>query len=801
MGGVLSKAPARASAKTSTTTKGVYASSSPNNSRVVVPGPSDEKLDLEEELEAKREEEVAEKQKTAVAHVVENLFPYAPVTVQTQKYPSTSPKAGQSYLWITVDEAEIKRRGGGESAIRYPVGAAVDIDGNVFVSEAGSTPKANAKESTTPYKISAENIMNFAENKMPPPVLKPPKLVEAQQTELVVKWKKSTDSTVDRYEVQYRRADSPNNAWAGLAVVTAWKHVSLSGMKCHSPFEFRVRARNPGGWNDYSDASEIFWTLPGPPDVPRQPIAGAVSNTYASIFWFPVEANGAPPVLYSLEMRESGGSQQSSFLQVYEGTGTGFVVGELTPKTTYTFRIQASNNVGATGFVESKLVKTMAYGKPEIVELTSAEKTAAYDRWVQCWDPKTEQVFYFNKFTSQRVTEEPPELANVREEKGLVNVEETSEMIFRRKRFRFHRDVRQSMQGLNFGSIMKIELQRKSMFEGTMKYFQPLKKADLVAKPKISFENEPGIDSGGLSKDWFLQVSKLATHKDRRLFKLCDEGLFAVDISSSQVPNFAQQYKFLGKFIAKAIFDRQTLDLPLCDVFYKHLLQLPTKMADLQQMDSQYHKSLVWMLENDIEDLIDETFSVEVEGGGKKSVIVDLLENGRDIPVTDVNKQEYVDLVVQWRTQFGAQAQMDSLVQGFTTLIPLSTIKTFDMAELKMLVNGKPTIDVEELRSCTVFQGGYDEHTQVVLWLWQALREFTIELRGQFLKFMTGTNKIPLDGFEPPLNLTKSDLDPQALPRTHTCFNQLVLPEYTSYETLVEKVTFAITNAEGFELS
>ncbi|KAG6966903.1 hypothetical protein JG687_00004589 [Phytophthora cactorum] len=194
MGGVLSKAPARASAKTSTTTKGVYASSSPNNSRVVVPGPSDEKLDLEEELEAKREEEVAEKQKTAVAHVVENLFPYAPVTVQTQKYP-------------------------------------IDIDGNVFVSEAGSTPKANAKESTTPYKISAENIMNFAENKMPPPVLKPPKLVEAQQTELVVKWKKSTDSTVDRYEVQYRRADSPNNAWAGLAVVTAWKHVSLSVMQ------------------------------------------------------------------------------------------------------------------------------------------------------------------------------------------------------------------------------------------------------------------------------------------------------------------------------------------------------------------------------------------------------------------------------------------------------------------------------------------------------------------------------------------------------------------------------------------
>ncbi|KAE8914422.1 hypothetical protein PF003_g1413 [Phytophthora fragariae] len=489
MGAALSKGPTRSSAAPAVTTKGVFAPSSPSNSRVVVPALTDEQLDLEEELQAKREEEAAEKQKTAVAHVVENLFPYAPVTVQTQKYPSSSPKAGQAYLWITVDEAEIKRRGGGASAVRYPVGVAVDSDGNVFVSEAGSTPKANANDSQIPYKISAENIMDFAANKKAPPIIKPPKLVETQQTELVVKWKKSMDSTVDRYEVQYRKADSVNNTWAGLAVVTACKHVSLSGIKCHTPFEFRVRARNPGGWNEYSDESEIFWTLPGPPDLPRQPIAGAVSNTYASIFWFPVEANGAPPVIYSLEIRESGLGQQSSFVQVYEGPGTGFVVGDLCPKTVYTFRLQASNIVGATGFVESKSVKTMAYGKPEIVELTSAEKTAAYDRWVQCWDPKTEQVFYFNKFTSQRVTEEPPELAVVREEKGL------------------------------------------------------------------------------------------------------------------------------------------------------------------------------------------------------------------------------------------------------------------------------------------------------------------------FLKFMTGTNKIPLDGFEPPLNLTKSDLDPQALPRTHTCFNQLVLPEYTSYETLVEKVTFAITNAEGFELS
>ena len=36
------------------------------------------------------------------------------------------------------------------------------------------------------------------------------------------------------------------------------------------------------------------------------------------------------------------------------------------------------------------------------------------------------------------------------------------------------------------------------------------------------------------------------------------------------------------------------------------------------------------------------------------------------------------------------------------------------------------------------------------------------------------------------------------LPRSHTCFNRLDLPPYKSYEQLVEKMTFAIEETEGF---
>ena len=36
------------------------------------------------------------------------------------------------------------------------------------------------------------------------------------------------------------------------------------------------------------------------------------------------------------------------------------------------------------------------------------------------------------------------------------------------------------------------------------------------------------------------------------------------------------------------------------------------------------------------------------------------------------------------------------------------------------------------------------------------------------------------------------------LPRSHTCFNRLDLPPYRNYDQLVEKLTFAIEEAEGF---
>ena len=40
-----------------------------------------------------------------------------------------------------------------------------------------------------------------------------------------------------------------------------------------------------------------------------------------------------------------------------------------------------------------------------------------------------------------------------------------------------------------------------------------------------------------------------------------------------------------------------------------------------------------------------------------------------------------------------------------------------------------------------------------------------------------------------------------ALPKAHTCFNQLVLPQYTDGKQLHDKLFFALLNTDSFQLA
>jgi hypothetical protein len=130
------------------------------------------------------------------------------------------------------------------------------------------------------------------------------------------------------------------------------------------------------------------------------------------------------------------------------------------------------------------------------------------------------------------------------------------------------------------------------------------------------------------------------------------------------------------------------------------------------------------------------------------------------------------------------QKQIEAFLEGFHELIPPNLVSIFDSKELELMISGLPTIDIQDLKDNTDLIN-YDKTDNVIVWLFEVLEGFDISLRASFLQFVTGTSRLPSEGFKglrgvngpQKFNIHK-DFDSSKLPRAHTCFNQLDLPNY-----------------------
>ncbi len=83
--------------------------------------------------------------------------------------------------------------------------------------------------------------------------------------------------------------------------------------------------------------------------------------------------------------------------------------------------------------------------------------------------------------------------------------------------------------------------------------------------------------------------------------------------SSSVNPNHLNYFKFIGRVIAKAIYDNKLLDCYFTRSFYKHILGKPVHYTDMEAEDYLFYQGLVYLLEHDANEIgADLTFSVDV---------------------------------------------------------------------------------------------------------------------------------------------------------------------------------------------
>lgn len=129
--------------------------------------------------------------------------------------------------------------------------------------------------------------------------------------------------------------------------------------------------------------------------------------------------------------------------------------------------------------------------------------------------------------------------------------------------------------------------------------------------------------------------------------------------------------------------------------------------------DYEFYKGLVYLMEHPIQDMGTElTFCLEVQEFGV-TTIRDLISNGRNIPVTEENKLEYIRLVCQLKMSGSIRQQLDAFLDGFYDLIPQRLISIFNEQELELLISGLPTIDIDDLKQNTEYHKYHINSIQV----------------------------------------------------------------------------------------
>ncbi|XP_075697295.1 E3 ubiquitin-protein ligase NEDD4-like isoform X7 [Rhinoderma darwinii] len=354
----------------------------------------------------------------------------------------------------------------------------------------------------------------------------------------------------------------------------------------------------------------------------------------------------------------------------------------------------------------------------------------------------------------------------------------------------------------------EMKLHRNNIFEESYRRIMSVKRPDVLkARLWIEFESEKGLDYGGVAREWFFLLSKEMFNPYYGLFEYSATDNYTLQINPNSGlcnEDHLSYFTFIGRIAGLAVFHGKLLDGFFIRPFYKMMLGKQITLKDMESVDSEYYNSLKWILENDPTEL-DLRFCIDEDNFGQ-TYQVDLKPNGSEMVLTNENKREYIDLVIQWRFVNRVQKQMNAFLEGFTELIPIDLIKIFDENELELLMCGLGDVDVNDWRQHTLYKNGYCPNHPVIQWYWKAVLLMDAEKRIRLLQFVTGTSRVPMNGFAelygsngPQLFTIEQWGSPDKLPRAHTCFNRLDLPPYDSFEDLREKLLMAVENAQGFE--
>ncbi|KAH8548788.1 hypothetical protein BGW37DRAFT_522980 [Umbelopsis sp. PMI_123] len=355
-------------------------------------------------------------------------------------------------------------------------------------------------------------------------------------------------------------------------------------------------------------------------------------------------------------------------------------------------------------------------------------------------------------------------------------------------------------QGVN-SPYLVLEIRRDHIIHDALYQLETKSTQDLKKQLRVQFVGEEGIDEGGVQKEFFQLIVRELFDPKYGMFMFDDDSRlcwFKPDPTDDHIA--ISEYKLVGMLLGLAVYNSVILDVHFPLALYKKLMNVAVDLQDLRQLDPGLGRGLQQLLyfEGSVEAAYDRSFQIDKDVWGCIHTF-DLKENGASIKLMNDNRQEFVQLYTDYVLNQSVEKQFNAFRDGFNLVCADSAIKIFRPEEVEQLICGSSDLDFDALEKATLYDGGWNKDTPIIRAFWEIVHEFSDEEKKKLLFFATGSDRVPIGGLSKlQFVIAKNGGDSDRLPTSHTCYNVLLLCEYSSKEKLRERLLTSIGNAEGF---
>lgn len=360
---------------------------------------------------------------------------------------------------------------------------------------------------------------------------------------------------------------------------------------------------------------------------------------------------------------------------------------------------------------------------------------------------------------------------------------------------------------------LPIIIQRDDILQSSLRATKFFTESDWCRLFEIEFMGEPGMDLGGLRREWLEILCQKLFHPQFGLFTNLEENSEAVYPNPNATKAQSHLFKFAGKIVGKCLYEcaqgksyRQHLPIRLARSFLAQIVEMRVEFRHFADDAPELYATKISYIQNNHIESMDLNLKFndeEIDPQTKAVRVVELKPGGNEIKVKEKNKLEYLDLLAQHRLARRIKDQTQQFLSGLHQLVPDTLLTLFDESELELLLCGCRHYDLNDLKANHVVIG-MGPSSITMQWFWAALENFNPEQFERLVQFITGSSRLPPGGFGElkPLIQISSNGSRGGLPTAQTCFNVVSLSEHTSYKEFEQALFVAIYEGnEGFGLA